>query len=107
MMQTLDTALADPLFPDEARFLLDVRESAELAQRPADQIRTIAEYFAERAASVGHRCAILADSPVQYGLARAAGTSIETLGVSVEVFLDFDEALVWLGLEPEDTQELE
>ena len=100
MMETLDTALSDPLFPDNARFLLDVRESAELAHRPADQIRTIAEYFAVHAARVGNCCAILTNSPVQYGLGRAAGTMI----VDRKVFMSIDAALAWLGVKPEDKQ---
>ena len=104
MMEALDAGLTDPLFPDGARFLLDVRESEELAQRPAGQIRTIAKFFAERAARMGNRCAILTGSPVQYGLARVGGASIESLGVDVEVFSSFDEALVWLGLDPEGEQ---
>jgi len=105
MMETLEAALADPLFPADARFLLDVRESEELAQRPAEQIRTIAEFFAVRAGRVGKCCAILTGSPVQYGLARLGASACEALGVKVGVFSSADEALIWLGLDADSEQE--
>ena len=107
MMESLEAGLADPLFPEDARFLLDVRESNELAQRPAEQIRTIAEFFALRAERVGNCCAILTGSPVQYGLARVGAAAIESLGVDVEVLSSFDEALTWLGLHASEEQEHE
>jgi hypothetical protein len=98
MMETLEAGLADPLLPADARFLLDVRESAELARRSAELIRTIAEFFAVRAERLGNCCAILTGSPVQYGLARVGASAIESLGVNVEVFSSLDEAVSWLGL---------
>ena len=105
MMETLEAGLADSLFPADARFLLDVRESEDLAQRPAEQIRMIAEFFAQRAERVGNACAMLTKSPVQYGLARVAAAAIEVLGVRVEAFSSLDEALAWLGLDVESKQE--
>ena len=63
----------DPAFPPEnARLLLDVTRSKSLADRPVDDLRRVAEYLAKRGDRVGHRCAILAESDVHFGLMRMA-----------------------------------
>jgi hypothetical protein len=97
MMKTFMNALNDPLFPENARFLLDVRESSELSERSYDDIRSLAQFFAAHSDRVGGRCAIVADKEVHYGLSRMGATFAETSGAKVEVFKDINEAILWLG----------
>ena len=97
MMKTFMNALNDPLFPENARFLLDVRESSELSERSYDDIRSLAQFFAAHSDRVGGRCAIVADKEVHYGLSRMGATFAETSGAKVEVFKDINEAILWIG----------
>ena len=46
IMETFMNALNDPLFPEDARFLLDVRKSSELSERSYSDIRSVAQFFA-------------------------------------------------------------
>jgi len=97
MMKTFMNALNDPLFPENARFLLDVRESSELSERSYDDIRSLAQFFAAHSDRVGGRCAIVADKEVHYGLSRMGAAFAEISGAKVEVFKDINEAILWLG----------
>jgi hypothetical protein len=94
---TYEAALKDPAFPKDARFLFDVRRSAELATRASETIKEVAEFFAEHSDSVGNRCAILATAPVHIGLSRMGATYAGMRGAQVRVFTTEAEALSWLG----------
>lgn len=96
MMNSFMEALNDPLFPENARFLMDVRKSSVLAERTYQDIRTVANLFAEHSARVGGCCAIVADQKVHYGLSRMGATLAEFKGARVEVFKDISEAILWL-----------
>ena len=97
IMSTFKAAIQDPLFPENARFLLDVRQSAVLEERSYQDIRTIAHFFADHSDCVGGCCAIVADKNVHYGLSRLGATLAEFKGARVEVFKDLPEAVLWLG----------
>lgn len=90
-------ALGDASFPENARFLLDVRKSLELAKRKPDDIRIVAEFFAEHSDRVSRRCAIVATEPVHFGLGRMGAVFAELSGAEVRVFSSYDEAVSWLG----------
>jgi hypothetical protein len=97
MMNTFMDALNDPLFPENARFLLDVRQSSVLSERTYQDIRSVANFFAKQSDRVGGCCAIVADQKVHYGLSRMGATLAEIKGARVEVFKDISEAILWLG----------
>lgn len=97
IIETFRAALDDPLFPKDARLLLDVRKSSELATRDSQKIRDVAEYFAENAERVGNRCAILADSPIHVGLGRMGAAFAGFRGAIVQVHTVMDDAISWLG----------
>ena len=98
-METYEKALDDPAFPEGARFLFDVRESAVLAGRDPEEIRAIAEFLARHSERVGGRCAIVASSPVHRGLSLMGATFADFFGATVEVFADPAEAISWLSKE--------
>ena len=97
IMQAFMDALDDPLFPEDARFLLDVRKSSELSERSYNDIKTVAQFFAAHADRVSGRCAIVADKEVHYGLSRMGATFAEIKGARIEVFRDINEAILWIG----------
>jgi hypothetical protein len=94
-------ALDDPAFPKDARFLFDVRRSAELASRASEKIKEVAEFFAAHSEKVGNRCAIVATAPVHIGLSRMGATYAGMQGAQVKVFSSEEDALSWLGAKPE------
>ena len=97
MMNTFMEALNDPLFPENARFLMDVRQSSVLAERTYQDIGTVANFFAKHSDRVGRCCAIVADQKVHYGLSRMGATLAEFKGARVEVFKNISEAILWLN----------
>lgn len=96
IMETFMNALNDPLFPEDARFLLDVRKSSELSERSYSDIRSVAQFFAAHSDRVSGQCAIVADKEVHYGLSRMGATLAETSGARVEVFRDINAAILWI-----------
>lgn len=96
--EAFDRALADPGFPAEnARLLMDVNRSESLADRPVEDLRRVAEHFAERADRVGNRCAIVAKSSVHFGLMRMAVVFAELREAEARVFKNEREATLWLN----------
>ena len=96
IISTFSAALEDPELPEHPRFLLDVTRSQVIAQRSADELRSVAEVFAAHAQHFGGRCAVVVGEPVQFGLVRMAGAFIESDSVVVEVFGNPDDAKAWL-----------
>jgi hypothetical protein len=96
IIRTFNAALSDPDFPGEPRFLLDVTRSAVLAERDAESVRAIAQYFAEHSPRAGTRLAIIATEPVHFGLARMGAAVAELGGAEVEVLTTIEDALSWL-----------
>jgi hypothetical protein len=97
LMKTFMDAQDDPLFPEGAHFLLDVRNSSELSERSYEDIRSVAKFFAAHSDRVSGRCAIVADKDVHYALSRMGATFAETAGARVEVFKDISTAILWLS----------
>lgn len=99
MMETFEQALDDPRCPSRVAFLLDLRRSASLATRPAEEIRRVAEFLGPHVQRIGARCALLVETDVQFGLGRMGSVFAERVGVEADVFRDAKEALEWLGVE--------
>ena len=97
MMKTFKQALNDPLFPEDASFLLDVRKSSVLSERSYNDIKSVAQFFAAHSDRVSGRCAIVADQEIHYGLSRMGATLAEIKGASIEVFRDIKEAMLWIS----------
>ena len=96
-IDTFDKALIDPAFPKNARFLLDVSASISLADRSVDELRQVVDHFGPRAGRVGRRCALVAQSPVHFGLMRIAVAFSELHGVTANVFRTVEDAVEWLN----------
>jgi hypothetical protein len=84
--------VADPTFDATYDQLIDLRETTSI-NVTGDQFRELA---ASTVARGPVRRAIIADSPIQFGLARMFETCCEMNGQIVAVFRSYDEALVWL-----------
>ena len=98
IIDSFEKALADPAFPPEnTRLLLDVNRSESLADRPVDDLRRVADYFAQNADRVGRRCAIVAESAVHFGLMRMAVVFAEMYDAQARVFKNEEEAVLWLN----------
>jgi hypothetical protein len=97
ILEAFESALRDPSFPKDARLLFDLRLSDETATRATDELRGLAESFAERSEKVGNRCAILASSAAQVGVSRMGAAFAGQCGVEVGVFTDLSDALSWLA----------
>ena len=98
IIEAFEEALADPAFPPQnARLLLNVNRSESLADRSVEDLRRVAECFAQRADRVGRRCAIVAESAVHFGLMRMAVVFAEMYDAEARVFKKEDEAILWLN----------
>ena len=98
IIEAFEAALADPAFPTvDTRLLLNVNLSESLADRSVEDLRRVAEYFAQRAERVGRRCAIVAESAVHFGLMRMAVVFAEMYDAEARVFKSEDEAVLWLN----------
>jgi len=91
-------ALADPKSPKHVSLLADVTRSASIGKRSPEEIRAVAEFLGPHRAWIGGRCAVVADSPLPYGLSRMGGVYSGKVGVETQVFHDVESALHWLGV---------
>jgi len=94
---TFRAAMDDPRCPPRVALVVDVRRSGSLEKRNPDEIRTTAELLGPYAERIGGRCAIVAESPLHYGLGRIGSAHTEKLGVETMVFRDYESAIEWLG----------
>jgi hypothetical protein len=93
---TFDRALLDSSFPESARFLMDVSASTSLADRSVAELRRVVDHISVRSCRMGNRCAIVADTPVLFGMMRMAMVFGELHGVNSSVFRSVDAATEWL-----------
>jgi hypothetical protein len=96
IFQRLDEAERAPNYPEEPEMLLDVRNAQSVLRRPSRELRGVTHRFARRAARYGHRCAILVEGRLRYGLMRMAATWIGFENVDARVFTSEPEAKQWL-----------
>src|SRR5262245_37992889 len=89
-------ALRDPACPKPVALLVDVSRSEALADRPAAEIKRIAEFLGPYADRIGGRCAVVAPSDVHFGLSQMGSVHTERVGVTSRVFRARDPALAWL-----------
>jgi hypothetical protein len=91
-----DEAFMDPAFPANARFLLDVSRADSLVRHTNSEMQQVLEHFILRSDRVGRKCALVAESPVNYGKMRMAAAWGQDQNVDVRVFRDQGEAVRWL-----------
>jgi len=101
VINIFDKALADPHFPAQPKFLLDIRKSEVLKTREPEETKMIAEHYVDNAGKVGNRCAILANTQASYSLGSIGKAYAELRGAEVKIFTDLGKALSWLGIEGE------
>lgn len=101
VIKTFVEAMNDPLCPNPASLLVDVRRSETLANAAIADIRRVAEFVGPYAPRVGGRAAVVAASDVHFGLSRLGSVYSDTVGVEVQVFRDVESAITWLDAKPE------
>jgi hypothetical protein len=89
-------ALHDSACPSPVALLIDVTRSEVLAERPAAEIRRVAEFLGPYSERIGGRCAVVAPADVLFGLSQMGSVHTERVGVTSRVFRGRDEALAWL-----------
>lgn len=96
VLETFDAAFANPAFPQEALFLMDLRHSDSVGDRSVAAIRELVDRLGARAAGWSERFAIVVSEPVQFGVMRMASVFAESHGIEVQIFEELREALSWL-----------
>ncbi len=95
--QALVSALGDVNLPQNRRkFLMDVTQSRSLAERSADDVKSMAAFFASHADALHGRLAILATEGLYYGMMRMAASYAESPNLLTKVFTDRRAAVDWL-----------
>ncbi|PWU12187.1 MAG: hypothetical protein C5B51_01005 [Terriglobia bacterium] len=96
-VHAVNKAMADPQFLPGTALLVDARETH--AHRTSDDFRQRARWVASlQSRGLAGRCAIVIRPDLnQVGMARMAATHHEIAGLVMEIFTDFDEALIWLS----------
>ena len=89
--------LADPAFDPSFDHLFDLR-GAEAGAFPSKDVEQATRF---RAFSETSRRAVVAPHDLSFGLARMYQSHRTDLSHGIRVFRDVDEALGWLGLDPE------
>ena len=89
------TTAEDPRLPQDMPVLLDARELDYLATPP--EVSNLAAPNAMPALFGSHRLAILVRRGTQFGVARVFAAKAEAAGAQVEVFVEEEPALAWLG----------
>ena len=89
-------ALKDPACPQPVALLVDVSRSEVLAERPASEIKRVAEFLGPYADRIGGRCAVVAPADVHFGLSQMGSVHTERVGVTSRVFRTREQAVAWL-----------
>jgi hypothetical protein len=90
-------AMGDPKCPIPVALLVDVSRSESLAARPAEEVRTVAEFLGPYAHRIGGRCAVIAAKDVHFGLSQLGATRGQSAGIDARVFRTKDAACAWLA----------
>jgi hypothetical protein len=97
--ETIIAAYSDPRFTSETAVLIDARE-AQADPSAADVRDSARRILGQRPAGhVGKWAILVRNDPLQFGLARMAALTMESLGVSMGAFTDMDAALTYPQVE--------
>ncbi|NKB33737.1 MAG: hypothetical protein GKR91_11625 [Pseudomonadales bacterium] len=99
LKEKLEDAIADPQFPDDAMFILDVTASKSLSERSNPDVEDMAAFLSSRSDRYGNSCAIVAKRPLHYGLMRMGSAIAEFHGMRTAVFETLEEAKTWFEFE--------
>jgi hypothetical protein len=89
-------ALDDPVLPENPVGMFDLRDSDVLAKRSSSQLADMALFLERLAPRFNNRLAMVVSSTVGYGLMRLGTAYVETPGIRVEIFREYDDARIWL-----------
>lgn len=99
------TALADRRCPEQVHLLLDTTKSESLKERSPRELRHVAQYLGPYRKRIRGRCAVVAETDLQFGLSRMGSAYSDSVGVDARVFRSRAEALDWVR-QPEERPEL-
>lgn len=99
------SALSDRRCPEQIHLLLDTTQSESLKERTPREVRHVAQYLGPYRKRIRGRCAVVAETDLQFGLSRMGSAYSDSVGVDARVFRSRAEALDWLR-QPEERPEL-
>ena len=99
------SALSDRRCPQQIHLLLDTTQSESLKERTPREVRHVAQYLGPYRKRIRGRCAVVAETDLQFGLSRMGSAYSDSVGVDARVFRSKDEALEWLR-QPAELPEL-
>ena len=94
--EAVTAAMQDPQFQPGTSLLIDARLSK--TPRSSEEFRGRALWMASLVArGLSPRCAmVVTPAAHQYGLARMAGIHLDLQGLTLEIFVNLEEAINWL-----------
>jgi hypothetical protein len=97
--EAITEAMSSPHFEPGTSLLFDVRLSE--VNPSGEEVRSRSQWLAGlMARGMSSRCAIVISPRVhQYGIARVASVYSDLQGMTVEIFSDLNQALLWLRTE--------
>jgi hypothetical protein len=99
LREALTAAAAAPP-PGGWHLSFDIRASTE--NRPADDLRGVAQLLNAYRPILSARCVVVAADPLHYGLGRMFAAYMDTLDLTTAVFYDPADADRWLRQPPAD-----
>ncbi len=79
--------------------VFDVSASESLAERTADDVRTMGYFIAIHSHHFGRRVALVGSEDFGYGMMRLGSVILEEQGITNKVFRSHEEALAWVRAE--------
>ena len=98
-LQTYSAILRDPAFNEGMDLLFDARESK--VNPSLAQVKERVVFLRSVVHHSSGRMAIVVSDALRYGLSRMLSTYAQMRGMNIDVFRDVEEALCWLGSEPQ------
>jgi hypothetical protein len=95
-LRAIDEVLAES---DDAAagLLLDLSASESFITRSSAELRTIAQFLAERRERFSSRVAAVGESDLTFGMLRMGMVYVADLGMATEAFRSREKAMAWLG----------
>jgi hypothetical protein len=101
LVQAIGKGYSDPEFVQTTPVLVDARQSA--ANPSSEDVRQTCRRIIGRRppGHIGKWAIVTGHDPLRFGIGRMGSLTMETLGISVEVFTEMDAALTYVSRQPE------
>lgn len=100
----IEKLAVDPKYISPMKKIVDYRNSTLAKLSTEDSIKITKRKAQLIETFKNEKCAFVAKSDLDFGMTRLHGAHIDGLGVETNVFRNLKEALVWLGVDLEETE---